>query len=214
MSERRCTRCGSVWSMPVASCVFCGGAGEDRPEPPPVVVTSTYAAQAAAPEGAAEVPPSDVRCPFVREEEKESSFEPIHLSAETMPPLGGAFIPSDAGRLRFAPPIAPYLLGTVAVFACGVLPAAVQGEGSRTLAFVGLLLSAACALLAPVAWYATRRFEARCRSLGRTPPPAARVGKVLGILGTFLTVFEVVAFAILVLTLGGPGKGTPYAGTF
>jgi hypothetical protein len=62
-------------------------------------------------------------------------------------------------------------------------------------------------MLAPVVWSMSHGYEARCREIGERPSSAVRVGRVLGMVGTFLVIFEIAAFAILVVVRGVGGNG-------
>ena len=60
--------------------------------------------------------------------------------------------------------------------------------------------------VAPFAWFAGQRYADQCRALGFAPASAANTGKILGMLASFLLVFEISAFSVFVAIQALSGK--------
>lgn len=169
---KRCVNCGSVWTLDLARCAFCGGPAVDQPVPPPVELEPPRR-RAAAPGGApgrAAPPPPPASDP------------------------AGRGLP--AADFFGAPPDFPTLTGLAAILVCGILPATVLLSGHRGLAL------AACGLLLPLpsfAWLAGLRAETQGRLAGLPLPDAAPVVKTLALIALAVLLGQAAILAALVI---------------
>jgi len=151
--------------------VFCGGESVD---------VASLAGRVSGPRGSGGPP--------VAAAETDSSAPPSRLATS------GPDVPFPA-RWEI-PPTLPLALGLTALAVCGILPPAVRLSGQPILALL------ACVLLAPLppmAWITGLKYENRCRERSVPPEGMATAGKYLGVIATFLLLFEFAVFAILVI---------------
>lgn len=116
---------------------------------------------------------------------------------------------SDSATMP-APPIpsaiTPLIFAGLGVLACAVLPGITALRHHRVWEILAMLSFAVLSPFAPFGWLAGQRYADQCRVLGFVPAPASRTGKILGMLATFLLVFEVSALSIFVVVQGLSGK--------
>lgn len=130
-------------------------------------------------------------------ERKPERKPPPRLVPEVEPTTPPPMIPSATVPLVFG------LLGIVSGL---LLPALGLVQKDRVVVILALLGWAILVPFAPFAWFAGQRYLDRCRALGFAPDAAARTGKALGRLATFLLIFEFSALAVFVAIQALSGK--------
>jgi hypothetical protein len=107
---------------------------------------------------------------------------------------------------RIPSAIVPVVFAGLGIVAGAILPLMGVLRYHRIADLLALLGFAILSPFAPFAWFAGQRYADQCRILGFAPATAARTGRILGLLGSFLLVFEISALAILVVVQGLSGK--------
>jgi hypothetical protein len=120
----------------------------------------------------------------------------------TVPRIDAATAPAP----RIPSAIVPVVFGALGIAACAMLPLIVALLRDRVTSVLALLAFAILSPFAPFAWLAGQRYVDQCRALGFAPASAARTGKILGMLASFVLVFEISALAIFVVVQGLSGK--------
>jgi len=100
----------------------------------------------------------------------------------------------------------PLVYGWLSILAWLLLPALVYLGAHRIPQILGLLAWAALAPFAPFAWFSGQRYLDRCRELGFRPVTSARTGKILGIVSTFILLFEASLLAVLIAIIRLTGQ--------
>jgi hypothetical protein len=100
----------------------------------------------------------------------------------------------------------PLVFGGLGALACAMLPLIATLRHDRVQEILALLAFAILAPFAPFAWFSGQRYVDRCLAQGFAPASAARSGKVLGMLASFLLVFEFSALSIFIVVQGLSGK--------
>jgi hypothetical protein len=234
MPVRKCPKCGSVWYTALTKCAFCGVEGEEvkgpispaklnlahgsvASGPPP---EAKEAAAPAAPETPPTIPEAKespvVEAPPVRVEAPAPVPAPEKpLSLREPPPRperapAPRLVPRIDAEASPAPRIpsslVPVVFGGLGVLACAILPLIAALLRERVTEILALLAFAILSPFAPFAWLAGQRYADQCRALGFSPAAAAHTGKILGMLGSFILVFEISALSIFVVVQGLSGK--------
>jgi hypothetical protein len=223
---KKCPTCGSVWYSALPKCAFCGVEGVEqemavltgkvhgersteaapKPEPkePEVAVaeaTPVPPTSADAPAPAAEVKPETAQkktepIALVRDV-PQGKTEPVPVvrdePAAPRPPLTPApQLPSAA---------VPLVFGWIGVGAFLLLLACLYAEENRVIGSVGYIAYAVLAPFAPFAWLLGQRYVDACDEMGFEPAGQARLGRILGIIGTFVLIFQAAVAALLVAVL-------------
>lgn len=92
----------------------------------------------------------------------------------------------------------PLVFGVLGLLAGILLPLTTMVRQDKVLVTLSLLAWAILAPFAPFGWMSAQRYVDQCRSLGFVPASEAQTGKVLGMLASFLIVFEFSALAVFV----------------
>lgn len=92
----------------------------------------------------------------------------------------------------------PLVFGALGLLAGVLLPLTSAVRHDKVLVTLSLLAWAILAPFAPFGWMTAQRYIDQCRALGFVPASAAQTGKVLGMLASFLLVFEFSALAVFV----------------
>lgn len=181
----------------------------DPPTPPPAEVKDPPAppmeekpdeappTPESAPVTAEPPPPPPPEPKPVPQQEPPARRPPPRLVPEVEPSTPAPLIPSAT---------VPLVFGILGLAACLVLPLVGVFRNDRVLVILVLLGWAILAPFAPSAWFAGQRYLDRCRALGFSPAPAARTGKVLGTLASFVLVFEFSALSVFVAVQALSGK--------
>jgi hypothetical protein len=103
-------------------------------------------------------------------------------------------------------PSCPLYLGALSLVSVALLPPTLFMEANRVMGVLGFCLASFFAPFAPIAWLAGQTYENRFRSLGIEPANAVRLGRRLGMTGTFLLVAEVVIVGLLIAALRLSGR--------
>lgn len=218
MGVRKCPKCGSVWYTALVNCAFCGVEGEEVKGPisPAKLnlgrrgVETADAVPAEAPKVEAPPPP-----PPAPEPAKEVAVEapkpepppPPKIEAPapekapeppSKPERTPALRPAVAPAPRIPSSTVPLVFGVLGLVAGVLLPLTTAVRHDKVLVTLSLLAWAILAPFAPFGWLTAQRYLDQCRALGFTPAPAAQTGKVLGLLASFLSVFEFSALAVFV----------------
>lgn len=166
---KRCVNCGSVWTLDVARCAFCGGPAVDQPVPPPV----------------------SLKPPLRRAPAPERPPAPLH--PPDAPPA-----PRGVPELDFfsAPPDVSILAGLATILICGLLPAALLLSGHRGLALAACALLLP---LPFAAWLSGLRAQTRGRLAGLPPSGSGSVAQTLGVIALAVLLGESALLAALVL---------------
>jgi len=109
---------------------------------------------------------------------------------------------------RIPSAIVPVVFAGLGIVAGAILPLMGALPHLRIAELLALLGFAILSPFAPFAWFAGQRYADQCRVLGFAPAAAARTGRMLGMLASFLLVFEISALAIIVVVQGLSGKLT------
>jgi len=107
---------------------------------------------------------------------------------------------------RIPSAIVPVVFAGLGIVAGAILPLMGALRHLRIAELLALLGFAILSPFAPFAWFAGQRYADQCRVLGFAPASAARTGRILGLLASFLLVFEISALAIIVVVQGLSGK--------
>lgn len=166
---KRCVNCGSVWTLDVARCAFCGGPAVDQPAPPPV----------------------PLKRPLRRAPAPERSPGPIHRPEEHPAPRG---IPGS--DFFGAPPDVSILAGLATILICGLLPVVLLLSGHRGLA---LAACAFLLPLPFAAWLSGLRAETQGRFAALPPSGTGPVAKTLGVIALAVLLGESALLAAMVL---------------
>jgi len=148
-----------------------------KPEPPKI--------ETPAPEKAPEPPPPVPPPP------------PPKPERPALRPAARAEAPSAAAP-RIPSSTVPLVFGVLGLVAGILLPLTTMVRNDKVLVTLSLLAWAILAPFAPFGWMSAQRYVDQCRSLGFVPASAAQTGKVLGMLATFLVVFEFSALAVFI----------------
>lgn len=100
----------------------------------------------------------------------------------------------------------PLVFGLLGLVSSLLLPTLGMVQKDRVVVILALLGWAILAPFAPFAWFSGQRYLDQCRALGFAPDAAARTGKALGRLATFLLIFEFSALAVFVAIQALSGK--------
>ena len=168
-------------SEPKASSIAEVPKRSEAPEPPP--------APPLVPEKAARVP-QGVHAP-------ERSAAPRMLPRMDAPTAPAPRIPSS---------IVPLVFGVLGLVAGAIPPLIAALLRNRVAEILALLAFAILSPFAPFAWLAAQRYVDQCRLLGFAPASAAQSGKILGMLASFLLVFEISALSVFIVVEGLSGK--------
>jgi hypothetical protein len=163
----------------------------ENPAPPPIPVNPTPIPEPAPPPIAAK--PSPLPEPVLRPV-RAPALRPVSLPEPAAP----------APRIPSA--IVPVVFAGLGIVAGAILPLMGVFRHHRIADLLALLGFAILSPFAPFAWFSGQRYADQCRALGFAPASAARTGRILGLLGSFLLVFEISALAILVVVQGLSGK--------
>jgi len=156
-----------------------------KPEPTPVKIELPPPPPSFAPSGGAtegKPPPPPELVPTPRPERIRTA---ARIDSQTPAPL----IPSAT---------VPLVFGSLGLVAGVLLPLTTLVRHDKVLVTLSLLAWAILAPFAPFAWFTAQRYADRCRALGFSPASAAHTGKLLGMLASFLIVFEFSALAVFV----------------
>lgn len=216
MGVRKCPKCGSVWYTALVRCAFCGVEGEEVQgpispaklnlgtrgvEPPP----SPETPPPAEPKEPAE-PPKVEAPPQPPAESPKPEPPPPKIEAPEAPPKPARPALRPAARQDVpatpAPQIpsstVPLVFGVLGLVAGVLLPLTTAVRHDKVMVTLSLLAWAILAPFAPFGWMTAQRYVDQCRALGFAPASAAQTGRVLGMLGSFLLVFEFAALAVFV----------------
>lgn len=173
----------------------------EAPPPPPTSADVGEAPPAAEPDP---IPaPAPIPTPVL---EAKTAVEQRHEPSPDFPGTKLTPLPSDQRRpdpstLPPAPQVPsaklPLVLGLLGVVACAVLPVAAFVKLERIVTIMAYLVGAILLPLAPLSWYAGRRYEDRCIDLGFRPSTLGRVGRLLGMTVTILISLEGSVLAFL-----------------
>ncbi len=227
---KKCPKCGSIWYSALPKCAFCGEDGveqemailtgkvhgeraiEAAPKPAPAVVEVSEVAVAEA----TPVPPTraDVPAPEATPAAAEAGqrkTEPITVLNQEAPPQTKTEPVPLVKEARPGAPLAPaphlpsstvpFAFGWIGVAAFLLLLACVYAEENRLVGTVGYIAFALLAPFAPFAWFLGQRYADACDELGCAPALQARLGRILGIIGTFVLIFQAAVAALLVAVL-------------
>jgi hypothetical protein len=235
MAVRKCPKCGSVWYTALTTCAFCGVEGEEVKGPiSPAKLNLAHGSVSAGPPPEAKNPvePAASETPPPPSEPKETPVAqapPVTVAASAPPPPAlekptsvseppprpeRAPAPRLVPRVEAAPAPAPRIPSSVVpvvfaglgIAACAILPLIATLLRDRVTEILALLALAILSPFAPFAWLAGQRYADRCRALGFSPSSAAHTGKILGMLASFLLVFELSTLSIVVAVLGLSGR--------
>ncbi len=231
MAVRKCPKCGSVWYTALTNCAFCGVEGEEVKGPiSPAKLNLAHGSVSAGPPPESKEPPPVVppETPAPAPEPKEipaAAAAPARVEVPAPPPAPEkpAPLPEAAPRperVRLVPKvdaptapapripsaIVPIVFAGLGIVACAILPLVAALLRDRVTEILALLAFAILSPFAPFAWLAGQRYADQCRALGFAPAAAAHTGKILGMLASFILVFEISALAIFVVVQGLSGK--------
>jgi len=166
------------------------------PTPKEAPVAETAAPRIETPEPPPPVPDKPARLPeIVNAPERR-------LPLRTLPKVDAA----TAAAPRIPSAVVPLVFAGLGIVACTILPLMATFLRDRVTAIMALLAFAILSPFAPFAWLAGQRYVDQCRLLGFAPAAGANSGKVLGMLGSFLLVFEISALSLFVVIQGLSGK--------
>lgn len=225
MGVRKCPKCGSVWYTALVRCAFCGVEGEEVQGPispaklnlgkrgvesPP----SPEAPPAAEPKEPAEPPKVEAPPPPAPEPPKEEPPQPPPPPPKVVAPEPPPPPPPKPERPPLRPAArvdvaatpapqipsstVPLVFGALGLIAGVLLPLTTAVRQDKVMVTLSLLAWAILAPFAPFGWMSAQRYVDQCRALGFVPASAAQTGKVLGMLASFLLVFEFAALAVFV----------------
>ena len=102
-------------------------------------------------------------------------------------------------------PACPLYLGALSLVSVALLPPTLIFEAHRVVGVLGFCLLSFFAPFAPIAWFVGQTYENRFRAHRVEPAETIRLGKRLGMAGTFILVAEgvIVGFLIATLRLSG-----------
>lgn len=100
----------------------------------------------------------------------------------------------------------PLVFGVLGLVSSAMLPLIGLVQKDRVLVILMLLAWSILAHFAPSAWFLGQRYLDQCRALGFAPASAAKTGKFLGRLASFLLVLEFSALAVFVAIQALSGK--------
>jgi hypothetical protein len=226
MPVRKCPKCGSVWYTALTNCAFCGVEGEEVKGPiSPAKLNISHGGVSSGPPPESKEPaaPAAVETPAPPPEPKETPVveaAPPRVEApaplpEKPPPrpervpasrLVPRVEPATAPAPRIPSAIVPVVFGGLGILACAMLPLTAALLRDRVTEILALLAFAILSPFAPFAWMAGQRYTDQCRALGFAPASAAQTGKILGMLASFMLVFEISALSIFVVVQGLSGK--------
>jgi hypothetical protein len=171
-----------------------------EPKPAPPADAAPAKVEASAPPAAPEKPPPVSEAP---QPERAAPPRPATGRLAAVLPL-----PSDATAPapRIPSAVVPLVFAGLGTLACAILPGTAILRHDRVAEILALLSFAVLSPFAPFAWLAGQRYSDRCRALGFAPASAARTGKILGVLASFLLVFEISALSVWIAVQGLSGK--------
>jgi len=171
----------------------------ELPPPPPEPKAAPPAEAVPIRAPAAAPPPAPEKPPPVPE-------APPRPERAASPRPAAAVPPATAPAPRIPSAVVPLVFAGLGTLACAILPGTAILRHDRVAVVLALLSFAVLSPFAPFAWLAGQRYADRCRALGFAPASAAHSGKILGVLASFLLVFEISALSVFIAIQGLSGK--------